>query len=481
MMTGSEYIESLRALKTEVYFMGERIDSPVDHPAIRPHVNAAAATYDLAHDPQTRDLARAVSHLTGRAINRWTHVPQDQEDLVKKVKMLRAAGRITGTCFQRCVGMDALITLESVTHDIDKKHGTRYHERLETFLVATQDADLMSDGAMTDPKGDRSKRPAEQPDPDVFVHVVERRPDGIVVRGAKMHQTGAVNSHQFIVMPGQALAPDEKDYAVVFAVPADAPGVIQVFGRQVNDSRKWEGEIDQGNARYGVVGGEALVIFDDVFVPWERVFMCGETEFAGTLVERFTAYHRQNYGGCKSGNLDVLIGATAAVADVQGTAKASHVRDKLAEMAHLTETMYSGALACSYECQKLPSGTMLPDPVFANTAKFNVARYYPEVTRLAQDIGGGFLGTMVSERELSNPRVGDFVRKYYKTRADVSAEDRIRLGRLIENMTGATPIVECMHGAGSPQAQKVVVQRLTDWGAKRKLAERIAGIERPKS
>jgi 4-hydroxybutyryl-CoA dehydratase / vinylacetyl-CoA-Delta-isomerase len=481
MMTGSEYIESLRRLKTEVHFMGERVKSPVDHPAIRPHVNAAAVTYDLAHDPESREFARAVSHLTGREINRWTHVPRTQEDLVKKVKMLRLAGRVTGTCFQRCVGMDALITLESVTHDIDAKHGTRYHERLEAFLVAAQDGDLMSDGAMTDPKGDRSKRPAEQPDPDVFMRVVERRPDGIVVRGAKMHQTGAVNSHQFIVMPGQALAPDEKDWAVAFAVPADAAGVIQVFGRQVNDSRKWEGEIDQGNARYGVVGGEALVVFDDVFVPWERVFMCGETEFAGTLVERFTAYHRQNYGGCKGGNLDVLIGATVAVADVQGTARASHVRDKLAEMAHLAETMFSGALACSYECRTLPSGTALPDPVLANTAKFNVARYYPEVTRLAQDIGGGFLGTMVSERELTNPRVGDFVRKYYRTRPDVSAEDRIRLGRLIENMTGATPIVECMHGAGSPQAQKVVVQRLTDWGARRKLAERLAGIERAKS
>jgi 4-hydroxybutyryl-CoA dehydratase/vinylacetyl-CoA-Delta-isomerase len=479
MMTGSDYVESLRHLKTEVHFMGERVDSPVDHPAIRPHVNAAAVTYDLAHDPAFAGVARAVSHLTGREINRWTHVPQTQDDLVKKVKMLRAAGRITGTCFQRCVGMDALITLESVTHDIDLKHGTDYHARLERFLVATQDADLMSDGAMTDPKGDRSKRPREQADPDLFVRMVERREDGIVVRGAKMHQTGAVNSHQFIVLPGQALAPDEPEYAVAFAVPADAPGVVQVFGRQVNDSRKWEGAIDQGNARYGVVGGEALVVFDDVFVPWERVFMCGETAFAATLVERFTAYHRQNYGGCKSGNLDVLIGATVALADVQGTAKASHVRDKLAEMAHLAETMYSGALACSYECQSLPSGTALPDPVLANTAKFNVARYYPEVTRLAQDIAGGFLATMVSERELDNPRVAPFVRKYYRARADVPAEDRLRLGRLIENMTGATPIVECMHGAGSPQAQKVVVQRLTDWGARRKLAERILGIERP--
>jgi 4-hydroxybutyryl-CoA dehydratase/vinylacetyl-CoA-Delta-isomerase len=475
MMTGSQYIESLRELKTEVYFMGERIDSVVDHPAIRPHINSAAVTYDIATDPQYGDLARATSHLTGRPINRWTHVPRNQDDLVKKAKMMRVAGRITGTCFQRCVGMDALITLYSVTHDIDQKHGSVYHERFRKFLVETQDRDLMSDGAMTDPKGDRSKRPHEQHDPDLFVRVVERREDGIVVRGAKMHQTGAVNSHQFIVLPGQGLGPEDKDYAVAFAVPAEAPGVILVFGRQVNDSRKWEGKIDQGNPTYGVVGGEALVIFDDVFVPWERVFMLGETEFAGTLVERFTSYHRQNYGGCKSGNLDVLVGATAAIADIQGTAKAAHVRDKLAEMAHLVETMYSGALACSYECSTLGCGTAIVEPLLANTAKFNTARYYPEVTRLAQDIAGGFLATMVSERELENPRVAQFVRKYYQTRPDVPAEDRIRVGRLIENMTGATPIVECMHGAGSPQAQKVVVQRTVDWVGRRKMASRIAG------
>lgn len=475
MMTGREYVESLRSLKTEVYFMGERVADVVDHPAIRPHVNAAAVTYDLAHDPEHREVASAVSHLTGRPINRWTHIPRSVEDLVKKARMMRVAGRLTGTCFQRCVGLDALITLNSVTWEIDRQRGTAYHRRFQRFLVETQDRDLMSDGAMTDPKGDRGKRPHEQHDPDLFVRVVERRDDGIVVRGAKMHQTGAVNSHQFIVLPGQALGPEDADYAVAFAVPADAPGVIQVFGRQVNDSRKWEGTLDQGNAAYGVVGGEALVIFDNVFVPWDRVFMCGETEFAGLLVERFTAYHRQNYGGCKSGALDVLVGATLALAEVQGTAKAAHVRDKLAEMAHLVETMYSGALACSHEGSCLPCGTAIVDPLLANTAKLNTARLYPEVTRLAQDIAGGFLATMPSERELDNPRVAAFVRRFYQTRPDVPAEDRLRLGRLIENMTGATPIVECMHGAGSPQAQKVVVQRLVDWTLRKRLARRIAG------
>ncbi|MEB3101845.1 4-hydroxyphenylacetate 3-hydroxylase family protein [Ferviditalea candida] len=473
MMTAEQYIESLRLQKKEVYFMGEKVENVVDHPAMRPHINSASVTYEIANDPVHGQVASAVSHLTGRKINRWTHIPQNQEDLVNKAKMLRVAGQITGTCFQRCVGMDALITLYSITWEMDQKLGTDYHDRFKAFLIETQDKDLMTDGAMTDPKGDRSKRPSQQHDPDLYVRVVEKREHGIVVRGAKMHQTGAINSHQILVMPGMGMAADEQDYAVSFAVPADAQGIIYVFGRQVNDSRKWEGEIDQGNPKYGVVGGEALIIFEDVFVPWERVFMLGETEFTGPLVDRFASYHRQNYGACKSGNLDVLIGATTAVVDMHGIAKAGHVRDKLSEMAHLVETMYSGALACSYHCSSLSCGTAFVDPVLANTSKFNTARYYPEVTRLAQDLAGGFPATLPSEKELDNPRVSDYILKYYKTGENADPLDRIKMGRLIENMTGSTPIIECMHGAGSPQAQRVVIQRSIDWLGKRKLAEKI--------
>ena len=476
MMTGSQYIESLRELKTEVYFMGERVDSVVDHPAIRPHINAAAATYDLAHDAAQGDLARATSHITGRPVNRWTHVPRSQDDLVKKAKMMRAAGRITGTCFQRCVGMDALITLYSVTHDIDRKHGTSYHERFRAFLIDTQDRDLMTGGAMTDPKGDRSKRPHEQHDPDLFVRVVERREDGIVVRGAKMHQTGAVNSHQFLVLPGQALGRRGRGLRRGLRRPGGRAGVIQVFGRQVNDSRKWEGKIDQGNATYGVVGGEALVIFDDVFVPKERVFMLGEAEFAGTLVERFTSYHRQNYGGCKSGNLDVLDRrhrrARRHPGHRQGRPRARQARrdgsprrdDVLgrASRAATSARRWTAARRWSNRCSRTAPSSTPPatTPRSRGSPRTSGAASWPPWSRSVS---------------WTNPRVAGFVRKFYQTRPDVPAEDRLRLGRLIENMTGATPIVECMHGAGSPQAQKVVLQRTVDWPARRRLAARIAG------
>jgi len=473
MMNVEDYIESLRRQNKVVYFMGQRVDNVVDHPAMRPHINAASVTYQIANDPQHEALATAVSHLTGNTINRWTHIPQTQEDLVKKAMMLRVAGQITGTCFQRCVGMDGLITMYTITWEMDQKLGTTYHERFKKFLIETQENDYMTDGAMTDPKGDRSKRPSEQHDPDLYLRVVSRNDDGIVVRGAKMHQTGAINSHQILCMPGTGMTPADADYALSFAVPADTDGLVYIFGRQVNDSRKWEGKIDQGNAKYGVVGGEALIVFNDVFVPWENVFMCGETEFTGALVDRFASYHRQNYGACKSGNLDVLIGASAAVAEMHGIIKASHVRDKLAEMAHMVETMYSGALACSYNCTSTGCGVAFVDPLLANVSKANTARYYPEVTRLAQDLAGGFVATLPSELELDNPEVSGYIHKYYSTGENVNTLDRIKMGRLIENMTGATPIIECMHGAGSPQAQKVVVQRSIDWRAKKGLAEKI--------
>ncbi|MEK7872227.1 MAG: 4-hydroxyphenylacetate 3-hydroxylase N-terminal domain-containing protein, partial [Chloroflexota bacterium] len=280
MMNGKQYKESIRRLRRPVYALGEKIEDVVDHPLTRPHVNTAALTYELAHDPRYADLMTATSHLTGRTINRFTHIQQSTGDLVKKVKMLRLLGQKTGTCFQRCVGLDALNALYNITLQADQKHGAGYHQRFRRFLTYVQDNDLMSDGAVTDAKGDRSLPPSRQPDPDAYLHIVKRRPDGVVVRGAKLHQTGAVNSHEVIVMPTTSMREEDKDYAVAFAVPTETPGLTFIFGRQSNDERKLGGEMDQGNASYGFVGGEAMIVFDDVFVPWERVFLCGEHEFA---------------------------------------------------------------------------------------------------------------------------------------------------------------------------------------------------------
>ncbi|MEM3731843.1 MAG: 4-hydroxyphenylacetate 3-hydroxylase family protein [Candidatus Bathyarchaeia archaeon] len=475
-----EFVESIRKLNKEVYMFGEKIERPADFPFLKPALNSIALTYELAQDPKYADLVTATSHLTGEKINRFTHIPQNTDDLVKKVKMLRLLGQKTGSCFQRCVGMDALITLSSVTYEIDQKYKRGYFERFIEFLKYVQKNDLMCGGSMTDVKGDRSLRPSQQADPDLYLHVVEKREDGIVVRGAKAHQSGAVFSHELIVMPTVAMREEDRDYAVSFAVPGDAEGIIYVVGRQTNDARKLEGsEIDVGNAKYSAAGHEALVIFDDVFVPWDRVFMCGEYDFTTMLVERFASYHRQNYGGCKTGVGDVLIGAAATIAEYNGVEAASHVRDKITEMIHLNETMYSCGLACSYEGYKLPSGTYFVNPLLANIVKHNVTRFPFEMARLAMDIAGGIVGTMPSEKDFKHPKIGKYIDKYLKGKADVPTEHRMRIIRLIENMALGTGLVEDLHGAGSPQTQRIMISRLTDLEAKKKFARTLAGIENP--
>jgi len=476
MMTGEQYRESLRRLKPEIYYMGEKIESVADHPAFVPHVNAAALTYEMALAPEFEELLSTTSHLTGEKINRYTHIHHSHDDLVKKVKMLRALGQQTGSCFQRCVGHDGLNSVYSITYEIDQKMGTDYHKRLVNLLKEVQSKDLMISGAMTDVKGDRRLSPRQQKDPDLYVHMVEKKKDGIVVSGAKAHITGAVNSHGHLVMPTAAMKAEDAGYAVCFYVPVDAPGVIHIFGRQTNDTRKCGCFLDQGNVDYGIVGGEALIIFDKVFVPWERVFMCGEYEFAYELVERFATAHRQNYGGCKTGLADALIGATYALAQVQGTDRASHIRDKLVEMVHLTETLYCCSIACSCQGYALPAGSYMADPLLANVTKLNVTRHIYEIARLAQDIAGGILATAPSEMDWKDPRVGKYVDKYMKGVADIPAETRMRLIRLLEAMTCGTALVESMHGAGSPQAQRIMIERQANLERKKRLAEKLAKI-----
>ena len=489
LMTGAQYIESLRKLNTRVYMFGEKVDNWVDHPIIRPSINSVKMTYDLAQDPEYADLMTAKSNITGEVVNRFSHLHQSTDDLRKKVKMQRLLGQKTASCFQRCVGMDAFNAEYSTTYEIDKKYGTEYHKRFEKYLKYVQDNDLTVDGAMTDPKGDRAKSPSQQEDPDLFVRIVEKREDGIVVRGAKAHQTGSINSHEHLVMPTISLTESDKAYAVSFAVPSDVDGLFMIYGRQSCDTRKMEegADIDLGNKQYG--GQEALVVFDDVFVPWERVFMCEEWDFAGMLVERFAGYHRQSYGGCKVGVGDVIIGAAALAADYNGANKASHIKDKLIEMTHLNETLYCCGIACSAEGYPTEAGNYQIDMLLANVCKQNVTRFPYEIVRLAEDIAGGLMVTMPSEKDFkSNLKVGrngetigDVCNKYFKGSPVTSTENRMRILRFIENVALGTAAVgyrtESLHGAGSPQAQRIMIARQGNIEGKKELAKKIAGIK----
>lgn len=479
LMNAQQYEESLRKLDLEVYMFGERIKNPVDHPVIRPSMNAVAVTYELAHDPEHEGLMTAVSHLSGQRVNRFTHIHQSVDDLVKKSKMGRLLGRMTGCCFQRCVGMDALNALCIVTFNIDKAHGTTYHQKFLKYLEYVQENDLTCDGAMTDPKGDRSLPPHKQTDPDMYLRVVEEREDGIVVRGAKAHQTGAVNSHEIIVMPTMSMREADADYAVSFALPSDTSGIIYIYGRQASDTRKLEpGKMDLGNIYYG--GHEALVIFDDVFVPWERVFLYKEVAFVGQLVEIFASYHRQSYA-CKVGVGDVLIGATQTIAEYNGVAHASHIRDKITEMNHLNETLYCGCIACASEGYCESNGTYMVNSLLANVHKQNITRFPYEIARLAQDIAGGLMVTMPSEQDFDSPDIGHWLEKYFKGKDGIPVQDRMRILRLIENMTIGMAAVgyltESMHGAGSPQAQRIMINRMVDMEEKQASAKRLSGVD----
>jgi len=471
--TPVEYVESLRRLKIRAYVGGERVGSIVDHPAIAPHINTVSKTYELAHRPEHQEVMTAISHLTGERTHRYTHIFQSADDLVKKIQMLRLLGQTTGTCFQRCVGLDALNAMYATSWEVDAVEKTDYHARFRRYLERVQREDLMLAGAMTDPKGHRAKRPAEQADPDQFVHVVERRADGVVIRGAKLHNTGGINSHEILVMPGTGLGPDEQDYAIACAVPADAPGVLFIFGRQSNDSRKLEGGCDIGNPRFGVVGGEAMVVFDNVFVPTERIFLNGETKYCGGLVNYFATWHRANYGGCKGGNADVLIGATAKMTKILGTDKNAVVRDKLVEMVHMNETTYASAIGASAMGYKLPCGSFMVDPMMANTVKQNITRNVYMIGRLSHDLAGGFLATMPDQKALENPEIAPFVKKYHTANPDYDVMERIKMGRYIENMTSVTTMVEAMHGAGSPQAQRIVMLAQAGIEEKIKMADTV--------
>jgi 4-hydroxybutyryl-CoA dehydratase/vinylacetyl-CoA-Delta-isomerase len=477
--TGDEYVASIKSLGLEANVMGKKTGNLVEHPLVQPSVRAVAATYDCAHHEATKSLFRVQSPLCREEINRFTHLHQSTEDLINKVIMQRHCGNITACCFQRCVGLDAANAVFSATYECDREHGTDYHQRFKDYWRWIQMQDLVVDGAMTDPKGDRGKRPRDQTDPDLFLRVVDRKRNGVVVRGAKFHQTGMLNSHEIIVMPTLSMRAGEEDWAICFAIPSNTEGVRFIYGRQTSDTRKLEElKLDVGNPAFG--GQEVMTVFDNVFVPAERIFLNREVNYSGILVERFAAYHRQSYGGCKVGVGDVLIGAAALMARMNGVEKASHIKDKIVEMIHLNETLYACGIACSAAGHRTDAGNYEIDMLLANVCKLNVTRFPYEIARLATDIAGGLLGTMPSAKDLDDPVAGPLIKKYLATADGVEVVDRMKVLRLIENLVAGAGsvayLIESMHGAGPPMAQRIMIGRQADMEGKIDLVKGLLGI-----
>ncbi len=470
------YLDSIRNRNLKIYLMGELVKEPIEHPIIRPSIEAMAETYELAvREPE---LASAISPYTGKKINRFLHIAESNEDLFLQNKMQRKLGQLTGTCFQRCVGMDAFNALHSVTFEIDENHNTEYHKNFINFLTEMHKYNLVIGGAMTDVKGDRSKLPHEQEDEDVYLRIVKRTNDGVYVKGAKAHQTGCINSHWMVVMPTLRLTEKDKDYAIVGAIPVDAEGITYIYGRQSCDTRSMEpGEYDVGNKYFA--GQEAMVIFDNVFIPNEYIFMNGEYDFASMLVERFTTYHRRSYV-CKSGVGDVLIGAAATIAEYNGVEEVSHIKDKLVEMNKLNETIYATGIASSLQGSSTKSGNFINDDLLANVCKQHVTKETYEIGRIAQDLAGGLVGSMPSGIDFNEGTMSEDLKKYLKGKKDINSEDRVKILRLIENMTlgrnAVAYLTESLHGAGSPQAQRVQIRRKVNIEEKKDFAKKLSGI-----
>lgn len=473
--TAEEYKESLRKMRPNIYKFNELIKDVATHPATKRTVEGHAKVYEVSLDPKYQDVFTTVSTFTGKQISRYLSLITCAEDMWANSRMKRAGFNMTGTCTGgRCVGFNSLNAMYSTTYDIDQEFKTNYHERLKKWIIDAQERDITCAGALTDPKGDRTKSASQQADPDMNLRIVERRPDGVVVRGAKVMICGVAAANEIFVLPGSALKDDEKDYAISFAIPRDAQNLTIVEARHPSDGRSYEEGFDNPVACGGIT--QAYLLFDDVFVPNDRIFLNGETKYTLTAIMNFIVPYRSAIGGCVAGQGDVMLGAAALIARANGLSE-KNFTDKMVQMSINNETTYATGIAAAALGKKHPSGVWLCDPLLANVNKVHVATLPYETKRLLQDIAGGIgeTGCMPSYKDLQDPRYGDKLKKYLKAAAP--GEERAKIARLIEWLTIGEGVPGCMHGGGSPDGAKVVIR--SNWKLKEAIehAKRIANVK----
>jgi 4-hydroxyphenylacetate 3-monooxygenase/4-hydroxybutyryl-CoA dehydratase/vinylacetyl-CoA-Delta-isomerase len=471
--SSEEYVKTLRKMRKNVYINGELVER--DCPELLPSIKVLSKTFDFAEDQKFKELITTKSHLTGEVINRFVHINQSADDLLAKQRMIRKCCHLTGGCIQRCMGCDAINALSFVTYEVDKAYGTEYHKRFLKYLEFFQRNDLTAAAAQTDVKGNRSLRPHEQKDPDLYVRVVEKRKDGIIVRGAKNHITMAAIADEIICLPTRAMREEDADYAVAFAVPADSEGVKLVTHVANPRPRKvFKAPI----AEFGFA--DSFVIFDDLFVPWERVFMCGEWPFAALLAHGFALYHRHSYTGCKPAMTDIITGAAALVSEYQGIADKPHVRSKLAELASVAELVYAAGIASAVEGQQHDSGNFIPNTVYANVGRRHAGLNIYHESEILTDLAGGLPATLPFEGDFINPETKQFLEKYIKRREDVPVENvhlcfRLLSDMLCSSLSGVSAVAG-IHGGGSPIMEEIIITATYDFEERKKIAEYLAGI-----
>lgn len=476
LITSEEWIERQLKMRKNIYMGGELVGR--DHPLIIPGRNVIAMTYDMAQNPKYEGIVTAKSHLDGTVVNRWCNLHMTREDLLTKQKSTRTGIHNCGFCMQRCMGNDGLNALCIVTKELDEKHNTEYHERFTQFLRYFQKNDITSALAQTDFKGDRTKRPADQADPDLYLRVVERKKEGIVVRGAKVHITMAPYTDEIIVLPTRAMRAEEKDYAVAFAIPADHKGVKIINRASSPRTRK---HFKSPMSEYG--SSDAVVIFDDVLVPWDRVFLDGEYEDAGRLALLFATFHRHAYCGCKPGVTDVIMGFTELVAEYSGIERAQHVRHELAELIGVAELIYAAGIASSVHAEKSSSGVMIPNAIYANVGRRLAGENIYHEHNILVAISGGLPATLPFEDEFINEETAPLLEKYMARKAGIPSENIHRCFRSISDLTcsgfGGVWQIAGVHGGGSPIMETIAIMSNYNLQEKAGIAKYLAGIEQP--
>ena len=478
MMSGADYRESLRRLRPRVYVDGRLIESVADAPELVPGVNALALTYDFALDPDKARVMTATQSSDGRVLNRMLHINESAGDLLNKLEAVRLLCQETG-CAQRYLAHDALNAIHQVSARIDDATGSTEHRaRFAEYLKHVHDGDLSLGIAMTDAKGDRSRRPHQQANTDTYVHVVERNGRGIVISGVKAIVTGAPYMHELLVMPCRNMGPEDADFAVCCAVPVDADGLTMVSRPAGRPGEKPEHGAPLFSRRYGQ--STAVVIFDKVFVPWERVFYAGEWAHSGALTYSYATHHRHSCIAARAGFGDLLIGAGALMCEANGfdPGRKSNLREPMVELIKIVEGFYACGVAASvYATQDPHSGSFMPEPVFSNIGKLLLATQIYDMHRLAHEVSGGLIVALPGPDEDHNPATAATLAEVLRANPDVPYDKRIEVARFMEDLTasyqGGWYSVISLHGGGSPAAMKQEIWRNYPLGDKVDLVERL--------
>jgi len=485
LMTPEQFEESLKKMKPRVYMNGKRVDNVLENPNTRTVVESNKASYAWALDPKYKDVMSCYSPLIDGMVNRYTHVSAGIEDLVKKAEAGTFTAERLGTCIYRCVGYDAFHSLAATTWEMDQDLGTTYHSRFMEFLKMVQEKDLSVAGALTEPRGRRDKKTLDWADPYLSLKVVEKNDTGIVVRGAKINISGAFASHELVVMPQSSHRKGEEDYAVAFATPTDAEGITYVcqFSPFSAEREMADDIYELGNPVFGQ-RETSMVIFDNVFVPWERVFHCGEVQYSSKIVMRFAKTHRMTCGGtCKVGFMNQIIGASKLIQEYKGLDKVPHINEQITEMVVLRETGRACGLAAARKGTEDPpgSGVYLPDEVMGNVAKLNICNAFWRAMALAGDIGGGLVVTIPSLKELKNSDVKDYVEEFYNFGSEEPTENILKVHKLLQHWTAGLHGVGTWHGAGPVMAQKIMLQRAVDFEHEKQLVKETLKLKEKKT